>query len=142
MAVKIRPIDKAFSDCVRERSGWCCERCGAYFEEGRRMGLHCSHFHGRGKWSVRVDPTNVQALCYGCHSHMGSHPDKHRAAMLEKLGPGLYEILLERSNDTKLGRQIKRAEKEVTLHYRAEFRRMKALRAEGECGRIEFEGWT
>ena len=141
-AVKIRPADKAFSDCVRERAGWKCERCGSYFEPGRRMGLHCSHFHGRGKWSTRFDGDNCQALCYGCHMQMGSHPDEHRRLMMEKLGPGGYDLLLERSNDTRIGRRVKREEAEIKKHYRAELRRMQALRANGALGRIEFDGWA
>ena len=43
-AIKRTPADKAFSDCVRSASEWTCERCHTYYEEGRRMGLHCSHF--------------------------------------------------------------------------------------------------
>ena len=73
---------------------------------------------------------------------MGSHPDQHRRLMLEKLGPGGYELLLERANDTRVGRRVKREEAEIKKHYRAELRRMQALRANGALGRIEFDGWA
>ena len=73
---------------------------------------------------------------------MGSHPDQHRRLMLEKLGPGGYDLLLERANDTRIGRRVKREEAEIKKHYRAELRRMQELRANGEVGRIEFEGWS
>lgn len=62
--------------------------------------------------------------------------------MLEKLGPGGYELLLERANDTRAGRRVKREEAEIKKHYRAELRRMQALRANGALGRIEFDGWA
>lgn len=140
-AVKIKAADSYFSRCVRERAGWKCERCGAQHQE-KSQGLHCSHFHGRGKWSVRFDPDNAEALCYGCHMLMGSRPHDHAERIREKLGDGLFQILLEKSNDSALGRLAKRSEAQIRKHYREELERMKELRAMGESGRIEFEGWA
>jgi hypothetical protein len=125
-AVKIKSADKWFSLCIRERANWTCERCGAKCPDDKRMGLHCSHYHGRGKWATRFDPDNCRALCYGCHSYVGGNPDIHRSDMIARLGPGLYEIVLEKSNDSRLGRMAKRSEKEIAAHYRAEYRRMVA----------------
>lgn len=128
-AIKIRAADKWFSLCIRERANWTCERCDKRCPDDKRMGLHCSHFHGRGKWATRFDPDNCRALCYGCHSYVGGNPDIHRRDMLEVLGPGLYETLLERSNDSRLGRIVKRSEAEIAAHYRAEHKRMVEHRA-------------
>lgn len=139
-AVKIKAADQYFSRCVRERAGWRCERCGAQHQE-KSMGLHCSHFHGRGKWGLRFDPDNCEALCYGCHSFMGANPSLHDARMLEKLGEGLYKILQERANDSSLGRMAKRSEAQIRKHYRAELDRMKDARLQGNDGRIEFDNW-
>ena len=139
-AVKIRTSDQIFSRCVRERSGWKCERCGAQHEEGSQ-GLHCSHFHGRGKWGVRFNPLNTSSHCMGCHLYFGANPSEHAKWMEEKLGPGMLQILQEMANDTTLGRLAKRSEKEIRAHYRAELARMKQLRANGETGWIDFENW-
>lgn len=139
-AVKIKASDQYFSRCIRERAGWKCERCGAQHEEGS-MGLHCSHFHGRGKWATRFDPDNCEALCYGCHMFVGSQPHEHEKRIREKLGSGLYEILLQKSTDSSLGRLAKREEAQIRKHYRAELGRMKELRHMGEVGRIEFDNW-
>lgn len=98
------------------------------------MGLHCSHFHGRGKWATRFDPDNAEALCYGCHSYMGAHPHLHRERIEDKLGRQLYDNVQERANDTKLGRLAKRSEKEIRAHYRAELRRL-------EQGADDLENW-
>lgn len=138
--VKIKTSDQVFSRCVRERAEWKCERCGAQHEEGSQ-GLHCSHFHGRGKWAIRFHPDNAASHCYGCHSYLGGNPSEHLKWRTEHLGEGMVEILQELANDTSLGRMAKRSEKEITAHYRAELKRMKQLRSEGVTGRIEFENW-
>ena len=138
--VKIKTSDKLFSRCIRERSGWKCERCGGQYEEGTQA-LHNSHFHGRAKWGVRFNPDNCEALCYGCHMYLTAHPVEHTRRMEEKLGDGAFEILLEKARDTSLGREAKRSEKEIRAHYRIELARMKELRSQGEDGRIEFEDW-
>ena len=140
-AVKIRPADSAFSKCIRERAGWTCERCSTKTPDDKRMGLHCSHFHGRGKWATRFDPDNCEALCYGCHAYLGANPYKHDKRQREILGEELYQIVLERSQDTSVGRLAKKTEKDIAKHYRIELKRMEALRAAGEEGRIEFENW-
>ena len=128
-AVKIKSADKWFSLCIRERANWTCERCGAICPDDKRMGLHCSHYHGRGKWATRFDPDNCRALCYGCHSYVGGNPDVHRGEIIERLGEGLYNLLVEKSNDNRLGRLAKRSEKEIAAHYRAEHKRMLELLA-------------
>lgn len=139
-AIKIKAADKWFSLCIRERANWTCERCGTKCPDDRRMGLHCSHYHGRGKWSTRYDPDNCRALCYGCHSYVGGNPTIHRREMIERLGAGLYNLLLEKSNDNRLGRLAKRSEKEIAAHYRAEHKRMVGYRATGGTA-PELIGW-
>lgn len=139
-AVKIRTADKHFSKCIRERAGWKCERCGSQHQENTQ-GLHCSHFHGRGKWATRFDPDNCEALCYGCHSYMEQHPVLHEQRIRKKLGEGLFQILLEKARSTKLGRWAKRSEKVICAHYREEHKRLKQLRADGETGYLQLENW-
>jgi hypothetical protein len=138
--VKIKTSDQIFSKCIRERNGWRCERCGAQHQEGS-MGLHASHYHGRGKWGVRFDPDNVSAHCYGCHSYFGSNPIEHTAWVSAKLGEPLFSILNERAQDGSLGRFAKRGEKDIRAHYRAELNRLQALRAAGESGWIAVDNW-
>jgi hypothetical protein len=139
--IRITPADKYFSLCIRERANWHCERCGSYFAEGRRMGLHCSHVHGRGKWSVRFDPQNATALCYGCHRYMGSQPLQHMDWIEARLGRVDYDALSERAQDASRGRLARKSVKAIATHYRQEQRRMQALREAGDTGRIEIVGW-
>ena len=138
--VKIKAADTAFSWCVRERADWCCERCGARYEPPTQA-LHCSHFHGRGRWGLRFDPENADAHCYGCHSYLGAHPMEHLAWKKEKIGEGMCDILQEKANDTSLGKLAHKNEKEITKHYREQLKILQEKRAGGEEGYIEFEGW-
>lgn len=139
-AVKIKTVDKYFSRCIRERNNWTCERCGSKHETNS-MGLHCSHFHGRGKWATRFDPDNCFSLCYGCHSYLGGHPEEHRRFAEARLGAGMIQILQERVNNSSLGRLAKRSEAQIRKHYREELNRMKEARMLDSESRIEVENW-
>lgn len=138
MGIKITPADSWFSKCVRERAGNRCERCGGSPAPG---GLHCSHFHGRGKWSVRFDPENSTSLCHGCHAYFGSHPVLHSQWQAENMGVYRFESLQERANDITRARVARREAKAIAAHYRCQFNIMLEKRSQGETGRIEFEGY-
>ena len=138
-AIKRTPADIAFSKCIRERAGWSCERCGSYFPEGNRGGLDCSHHHSRGNWSIRFDPLNAEALCYGCHSHCGGTEERRRDVLTD----WEIDLLFERKADTGLGRLYRKTKGvgEIAKHYRDELKRLESLRAGGEVGRLEFEAF-
>lgn len=91
--------DKVFSDAVRTRDKWSCQRCNKYYPSGKRQGLHCSHFYGRAKYSTRFDFDNAEALCYGCHQYLGSHPEEHRKHKMIKIGKSTFQKLTLRSNN-------------------------------------------
>lgn len=137
-AIKVTPADKWFSLCVRQRAENRCERCGGSPASG---GLHCSHFHGRGKWGVRFCPDNATSLCYGCHAFLGSHPEIHRQWQLERLGAYRFDSLQERANDSTRGRIAKREAKEIAKHYKGEYESLIQLRNAGAVGRLEFTGY-
>lgn len=141
--IKKTPADNAFSNCVRERAGWCCERCGTYYPEGKRMGLHCSHFHGRGNWGVRFDPNNAFSHCFGCHRYFEANPHEFREWVAEKIGDGAYEMLLERKNDVSIGKMVRRTKGrgDIAKHYREELKKMRRLVEQSETD-INFVGWV
>ena len=91
--------DKVFSNAVRVRDKWTCQRCHKFYPEGKRQGLHCSHFYGRAKYSSRFDFDNAEALCYGCHQYLGSHPEEHRKHKIMKIGVSKFNRLTLRSNN-------------------------------------------
>lgn len=137
-AIKRTPADAAFSLCIRERSNWRCERCGKQHDE-KSQGLHCSHHHGRGNWSVRFEPMNAEALCYGCHMLEGGTQVRLDACLDDEK----QAVLMEKKNDISLGREIRRTKGkgEIAKHYRQEYEKMRQKRSEGVTGRIEFIGW-
>lgn len=98
MAIKRNKWDKVFSDAIRTRDKWICQRCSKYYPEGKRQGLHCSHFFGRARYSTRFDFENCEALCYGCHNYFTQHPDLHRKHKKIKLGEKKFNKLRIRSN--------------------------------------------
>ena len=103
--------------------------------------MHCSHFHGRGKWATRFHPDNGMALCMGCHLYFTANPSLHTQFQEYKLGPYLFQALQEAANDLSKGRQAKREIKAIAAHYKAEHSRMQSERADGFQGRIEFTGY-
>lgn len=99
-AVKITPADKAFSLYIRTRDKWTCQRCGKYYEPPT-MALHCSHFQGRGKEATRFDPLNADAMCYGCHRYLGSHPAEHYMWQVQRKGQDVVDRIVLASNGYK-----------------------------------------
>ena len=76
MAIKRTKWDVVFSDYIRYRDNWTCQRCNKKYIE-KSQGLHCSHFYGRRSWATRIEPCNAMALCFGCHQHVSSFPKDH-----------------------------------------------------------------
>jgi hypothetical protein len=124
--LKITSADRYFSLCIRQRAGFVCERCGTFAPPELSKRLDCSHFHGRGKWSVRFDPENCTALCMGCHLYLTAHPVEHVEFIQSKLGPYRFQALAERAANTTIGRQAKREVKEVAKHFKAQLERVKS----------------
>jgi late competence protein required for DNA uptake (superfamily II DNA/RNA helicase) len=76
MAIKRTKWDAVFSNLIRFRDDWTCQRCHRKYEV-KSKGLHCSHFYGRRSWATRLEPDNAMALCHGCHLHVSSFPMDH-----------------------------------------------------------------
>jgi len=136
--IKRTPADIAFSLCIREANDWVCNRCGTKYPE-RARGLECSHHHGRGNWSIRFDPLNAEALCTGCHFLEGGTQIRLDACLNDEQ----QQILMEKKNDTSIGREIRRTKGkgEIASHYRGEYEKMREKRLDGVTGPLTFVGW-
>lgn len=102
--IKIDVADKLFSEYIRERDNWTCQRCRKQYDKSistHRMALHCSHFQGRGKESTRFEPLNADALCYGCHQYFTSHPGEHLAWQVQRKGQSIVDRIILQSNTYK-----------------------------------------
>jgi hypothetical protein len=137
--IKRTTADAHFSDCVRIRVNFTCEKCGIYIPEGERKNAQCAHIIGRKHKSTRHDPDNALCLCGGCHSEFTDDPLYFSRWVDLYLGSGLYELLQEKKN--RIMKKYKGEEKEKAKHYLSEKKRMQKLRDEGEQGRIEFVGF-
>lgn len=104
--IKVNRADKLFSDFVREKAGWKCEKCGKVCKvNGANIAqLDASHYFVRSKWNVRYDLDNVHAICNSCHRRMGEYRNDESGEydlwMKEKLGDKRYKLLKLRANMT------------------------------------------
>lgn len=133
MAVKCDKFDIIFSKVIRERNDWNCENCGRNFRNDP-LGLHCSHYVGRSNRATRWDCDNASAHCAGCHLSFSNHPGEHSRWFIRAYGDGLEQIVTEKASKI---RKWKPWEKdEMYKHYKAEYKRLIDLRADGVVGWI------
>src|SRR5438128_1920797 len=93
MKIRITKLDALFSNQIRSRDNWTCQRCGTKYEPPTSA-LHCSHFWGRANKATRYDPENCDALCYGCHARWeGNKQGDYRDFKLRRLGVEGYNAL-------------------------------------------------
>ena len=86
-------LDALFSLYIRSRDHWTCQRCWKQFTPPTKV-LHNSHFYGRTMHSVRYDPTNCDALCYGCHKYWEKEDrEGYRAFKIRQLGQKGFDLL-------------------------------------------------
>lgn len=137
-AIKRTCADDWFSKAIRMRSDFRCERCGAEHERNS-MGLHCSHYMGRGNWATRFDVNNAFAHCYGCHSFLGANPSHFRGWVREVIGEAMQDEIEAKAKQPARG--LRKKVREIAKHYREEYRRLDALRMGGQSGRIELIGY-
>lgn len=124
--LKISKADKYFSLLVRLKADWTCERCRTTYEPPTTA-LHCSHFHGRSKKSVRFDFENAISACYGCHRYLGSNPVEHHNFFLKRLGKKRFELLNLRANTP-----AKVDEKLLAMFFKTEYEMRQEHRMKGK----------
>jgi len=93
--VKLRKADSLFRKLILKRDNYTCQRCGSQYTPDNCRGLHVSHYWGRGRENVRLDPENVCLLCWGCHQLWG-HGDRrceYTDFMRRKLGDKGFDLL-------------------------------------------------
>jgi len=101
MAIKIKidRADKLFSEYIRLRDNFQCQKCGRFFPEGK--GLQCSHYWSRSHENTRFDGENAIAVCAGCHLFFHGNPGDYYQFMINRLGKEKYDKLQLRSNAFK-----------------------------------------
>ena len=91
--ISIRKSDALFSQYLRKKRGYRCEKCGRQYREGERN-FGVSHFWGRRNENVRYDENNCDVLCnMPCHQFFEENPENYREWKLKKLGKKEYTKL-------------------------------------------------
>jgi 5-methylcytosine-specific restriction endonuclease McrA len=97
---KLRKSDTLFSQYIKKRDKYTCQRCG---KQPDPRGLHCSHYFRRSHENTRHDPENCIALCFWCHQLWGhgEEREQYTAFMRKKLGDKGFDLLQLRANTYK-----------------------------------------
>ena len=139
MAIRRDPLDAVFSDLVRERADWTCEKCETQFPDRKGAGLHASHYWGRRNRSVRWHGMNVWAHCFACHMNLGGNPHEFKSWVFKQLGEPNYDELTLRANSVR--KYTKADRKEMRAHFKEQLADIRRRRADGEQGYINFVDW-
>ena len=90
--------DIKWSNTVRERDKWTCQRCGHFFPEGRRRGLDAAHIWSRRIKRTRHDLENGVSLCTGCHNSWAhANPLEFHDWLKQRMGEEQYTSLMVRA---------------------------------------------
>ena len=139
VVLKRDALDAVFSNLIRERDDWTCQRCQRPYPERKGQGIHCSHIVTRAKHVTRWFPDNAIALCNGCHRHVASDRHEHESLARRLLGDMRYEFLMQRKQEIRRYRASDR--KEMKSHYTGELERLRELRRNGAVGPLEVVSW-
>ncbi len=90
-------LDSLFSHYIKLLSGGYCAKCKKFFGLKSR-GLHCAHYHSRGKKVVRWDRDNATSLCYYHHIYFDRHPTEKAEFWIGLIGQERFNALNERAN--------------------------------------------
>lgn len=125
--------DIVFSELIRLRPNYVCERCHRVFPD--KMGMECSHVYSRRHKATRWLPDNAFGLCRGCHRTLGENPIEHTYFAREKLGETRFQTLRHRAHTSV--KYTKLQMEEIYQHMRGELKRLREMRADGETGYLE-----
>ena len=137
--IKVIPADKWFSLCIRERADNVCERCGTDYKN--RPGLQNCHYETRRNYSIRFEPINCFAMCYGCHQLMDSSRIGFSEFYILKRGQVKLDVLTELSRDLMRGKENRRNKKEIAEYYADVYESMLLQRSYGVTGWLDFVGY-
>ena len=133
MKLRRDSLDALFSNFVRERDNYTCQRCGKYYEPPTRA-IHAAHIFSRRHKGTRHDPLNAISACHGCHAFFTGNPLIFTAWIKKRLGDEQYTLLMYRARKpTKFTKfdleQIKNGLKIALTKLRAE--RKEKIHVEG-----------
>jgi len=97
--IRLRATDRLFSQYIRQRDKFTCQRCRHIFPSDDAQGLDNSHYWGRWHENTRFDEDNCISLCCGCHRIWAEEGrEEYKAFMVHRLGERGYDLLEYRHN--------------------------------------------
>lgn len=101
MKVKLRRADKLFTELVRKKFNFTCQRCGRVYTSGvdNLANLGVSHYWSRRREATRFDLDNVTLLCnFPCHTGEDGWEGEKKSGgyydyMVKRLGQKGFELL-------------------------------------------------
>ena len=144
MGIKRDKNDAVFSDSIRERDDWTCQRCGRVSVSGQIHGksreMECSHFYGRGTGTLnRFGVDNCDTFCKGCHKYFTHRPAEYAAWKLNQLGATRYDWLTRTAH--KVHKRTKAEWKDLYAYYKDWYQKAREKRKEGMRGPLELIGF-
>lgn len=116
--MKISKADKLFSQYIRSRAKWICQRCGRKFKKNG-PGLHCAHYWSRGRWITRFNQNNAIALCFGCHRYIDTHKEEKNKLFKRILGNKFLQLQTFKGMTLKdIGKTKKEIETEAIITFK------------------------
>jgi len=106
MKIKLRKADKLFTQVVRLKFEYTCQKCGKEYNpynKGKLRNLGVSHYYGRSRENTRFDMDNVTLLCnFPCHRKWeGEEREDYKKYMIDRLGQEGFDLLTVRANTYK-----------------------------------------
>lgn len=95
-----KKLDTLFSQVIRNRAGWTCQKCKHEFPEEysvkgvrKAQGLDTAHYKGRRLYATRWDLNNATALCMACHINFG-HSEWMKDYIIDKFGQDEHDRII------------------------------------------------
>ena len=135
MSVKRWPEDIAFSRAVRESYNYICLKCGMDYKHDTGY-TDCAHVNTRNHRSTRWNSNyGAVCLCKSCHRRFTAFPLEWGDFLRREFGDSWYNEAKRLSWETR--KYTKAEKKEIGAHYRAEEKRIKNERNNGQTGQIK-----
>ena len=92
--IKRRPADIKFSQWLRKKRNYICEKCGRRHQPDSK-GLGVSHFWGRIHECTRFNEVNCDIFCnIPCHEYFETHRTEYEKWKEKRLGTKIYKELM------------------------------------------------
>jgi len=93
--IKLRKTDRLYTEYLRRKYDYICQRCGRGYSPDNCRNLGVSHYWGRWHENTRFDDDNCVPICtLPCHRLWGGEErPEYKEFMVNRLGQKGYDLL-------------------------------------------------